>query len=66
MILIVCPETGKRVPTGIAMSDEEFARADLQPNVLRCPACGRVHQWTKAQADLRQGPPRRSSVDRVG
>ncbi|MGH8257502.1 MAG: hypothetical protein ACRET0_14970 [Steroidobacteraceae bacterium] len=47
------------------MDAEEFARAPLTNNVVRCAACGRVHQWTKQDAELQdrgsdQGPDRNS------
>jgi hypothetical protein len=52
MVGIVCPNTGKLVPTGILMSEAEFATAILGSNELRCPACGRIHSWSKADARL--------------
>jgi hypothetical protein len=41
------------------MDPEEFERAPLTISVVRCRACGRVHQWTKKDAELQetdQGP----------
>jgi hypothetical protein len=55
-ILIVCPVTGRRVATGLAMTREEFERAVLSGNVARCPACGRIHAWTKRDALLEDEP----------
>jgi hypothetical protein len=52
MVSIVCPNTGKVVPTGVLMSEAEFAVALLGSNDLRCPACGRIHSWSKADARL--------------
>lgn len=52
MVSIVCPNTGKVVPTGVLMSETEFARAVFGGNDLRCPACGRIHSWSKAEARL--------------
>jgi hypothetical protein len=37
IIMINCPATGRRVSTGTKMV---------------CPACGRMHDWTKADAWL--------------
>lgn len=58
-VFIVCPVTGQQVPTGLVMDPEEFDRAVLQDNVLRCPACGRIHTWSKQDAQLREEPPRK-------
>lgn len=56
-IMIVCPATGQRVPTGLAMSRQEFEQAVLSGSVTRCPACGRIHAWTKRDATLEDDPP---------
>ncbi len=58
MIIIICPVTGQKVATGVRMSADEFARAGRQINVLRCPACGRVHEWTTTDAELQPEDPR--------
>ncbi len=52
MILITCPVTGQSVSTGLLMSADEFERAALDDNVIRCPACGRIHKWSKPDARL--------------
>ncbi|HEX4023123.1 MAG TPA: hypothetical protein VHX52_00220 [Steroidobacteraceae bacterium] len=57
MVTIICPRTGQRVPTGVVMNREEFERAPSVPNVVRCAACGRVHQWTKQDAELLESDP---------
>jgi len=51
-IMIACPTTGQLVPTGLTLSREEFERAVLSGSVTRCPACGRIHAWTKRDASL--------------
>lgn len=56
MVTIVCPTTGRRVPTGIVMDRTEFERAVFESNVLRCPACGRIHAWSKQDAQLEESP----------
>jgi len=50
MIMIRCPATGRGVATGI-----EVCATDQLPVVTattRCPACGRMHRWTKNEAWL--------------
>ena len=50
IIMINCPATGRGVSTGI----ETIGIEDL-PLVtakIMCPACGRMHDWTKADAWL--------------
>jgi hypothetical protein len=50
MIMIRCPATGRGVSTGI-----EVCATDQLPVVTAttsCPACGRLHKWTKKEAWL--------------
>jgi hypothetical protein len=55
-VSIICPHTGQTVPTGIVMSSPEFELAVLGSNDLRCPACGRIHCWSKMDARLVEHP----------
>jgi len=57
MITIICPVTGRPVETGMLMSRTDFERAVLERNELRCPACGRIHTWSKRDATLREDSP---------
>jgi len=50
IIMINCPATGRDVSTGIETTDIEGLPAVTAKMV--CPACGRVHDWTKADAWL--------------
>jgi hypothetical protein len=53
IIMINCPATGHGVSTGI-----EVVATDQIPIVtatMVCPACGRVHEWTKKEAWLANG-----------
>jgi len=53
IIMISCPATGRGVSTGI-----EVCATDQLPVVtatMSCPACGRVHEWTKNDAWLASG-----------
>ncbi len=55
-IMITCPMTGRPVPTGLVMTREEFEAAVLSGSVARCPACGRIHPWSKRDASLEEAP----------
>jgi hypothetical protein len=51
--MINCPATGRGVSTGI-----EVCATDQLPVVTAttiCPACGRVHAWTKKETWLGSG-----------
>ena len=72
IIMINCPATGRGVSTGI----ETIGIEDLPVVTAKmvCSACGRVHDWTKADAWLdntgehyRLGPPppRRAAPSRA-
>ena len=53
IIMINCPATGHGISTGI-----EVVATDQLPIVTAttvCPACGRVHEWTKKEAWLVNG-----------
>jgi uncharacterized Zn finger protein len=51
-VTIKCPQTGREVSTGLVMERAEFDQALLEGNVVRCPACGRIHAWSKDEARL--------------
>jgi endogenous inhibitor of DNA gyrase (YacG/DUF329 family) len=50
IIMINCPATGRDVSTGIeTIGIEELPTVTAK---MVCPACGRIHHWTKAEAWL--------------
>jgi hypothetical protein len=53
MIMINCPATGREVSTGIETNGVKELPIVIATMV--CPACGRVHEWTKDQAWLTNG-----------
>jgi hypothetical protein len=53
VLMIQCPSTGREVSTGIEMLDVDQLPAVKAKTV--CPACGRVHEWTKHDAWLADG-----------
>jgi uncharacterized protein YbaR (Trm112 family) len=53
IVMISCPMTHRAVSTGI-----EMVAVDQLPAVtatMTCPACGRVHEWSKSDAWLANG-----------
>lgn len=50
MVMIRCPKTGKDAPTGISMDKKSFESSQMSNNQLKCPHCGEMHVWSKAQA----------------
>ena len=52
-VLITCPETNRPVYTGLNFEWPSFESANLPPQSLKCPLCGKVHEWAKTDAYLR-------------
>jgi len=52
-VLITCPETGRPVYTGLNFEWPTFESTDLPKQALKCPLCGKVHEWAKDDAYLR-------------
>jgi len=46
-LMILCPKTGKSLPTGIAMDPATFASSGMEDNRSSCPHCGEFHVWSK-------------------
>lgn len=57
MLMIRCPNTGKPLPTGIAMPKRALASASLIDKFLTCPHCGKVHIWDKEDAFFEEEEP---------
>jgi hypothetical protein len=55
-LMIRCPATGKPVMTGISVSKESFETSEFADNRVRCPHCGGMHVWQKADAYLKDEP----------
>ena len=51
-VVITCPTTGRKVPTGVSLDRASWETATLENNSLRCPACGQTHVWSKKDAEL--------------
>jgi hypothetical protein len=53
-IMIKCPTTGKLIPTGMAADQNSFDSSTFTNNSVQCPECGRMHTWSKQDAQLEQ------------
>ena len=66
-VMIKCPMTGRAVSTAIETEPSSFRRLPKVTAHMRCPACGRDHEWTVSSAWL-SGEPRlvmQSSVQKI-
>ena len=57
LVMIKCPVTGRAVSTAIETEASSFRRLPKVTAHMRCPACGRDHEWTVSSAWL-SGEPR--------
>jgi hypothetical protein len=56
-LIIACPNTGKELYTGFAMSRQAFEVAKLHDvPVKACPHCREKHVWSIADARLEDSP----------
>lgn len=58
-IVIKCPTTGTLVYTGFAMDPQTFLALpveDMDP--IECPACHKMHRWTKKDALFEREDPK--------
>ena len=51
-VMIMCPETGKPVYTGMNFDWWSFESVQLPKSSIACPKCGEVHEWEKTDAFL--------------
>ena len=51
-VIIPCPETGKRVYTGMNFDWSTFEALEIGKQSFRCPQCRNWHTWTRRDADL--------------
>ena len=52
MVVIKCPETDTEVSVGIQMDLHTFDLLPTEQVILKCPACGNRHAWSKKDAYL--------------
>jgi endogenous inhibitor of DNA gyrase (YacG/DUF329 family) len=49
-IFVNCPGTGKPVSTGLSTDKVVFESLPAVAVPLRCPACGKTHEWKPSEA----------------
>ena len=64
LVMIKCPLTGRAVSTAIETEASSFRRLPKVTTHMRCPTCGRDHEWTVSSAWL-SGEPRLVVQSRV-
>jgi hypothetical protein len=52
-IMISCPTFGKAIPTGITTDAIVLHTLDF-PLTTHCPACRKIHKWTREDAWVNQ------------
>ncbi len=52
-IYTLCPVTGQEVATGIEADALTLTRVPAFRSRIRCPHCGGEHEWTQADAWIR-------------
>jgi hypothetical protein len=61
MVMVKCPRTGRKIPTGIETDHERFQRCSVFFARTRCPICRTEHVWFARDAWVSQP---RSSTQR--
>ena len=56
-IMIKCPLDGASIFTRKTATPAAFDSADYAGSALRCPSCGAIHAWSKADAWLEERGP---------
>jgi hypothetical protein len=51
-VVICCPLTGREVPTGLVTDISRFANFPDGKTTLKCPDCGRTHEWAREDVTL--------------
>ncbi len=58
-IVIKCPNTGKMIYTGYSMDPQTFGMIPIeQMDPVECPACHKMHGWTKKDALFEREDPK--------
>lgn len=53
-IVVTCPATGEKIPTGIETDAATFARIAAIVGRAWCPHCKAEHEWSAAEAQFRE------------
>jgi hypothetical protein len=51
-VMILCPQTGKEVFTGVELAPAEFESMGISGMEVSCPHCMGTHRWDKSSAFL--------------
>jgi sarcosine oxidase delta subunit len=63
VLLIKCPNTGRRFSTGIHVDGDTLARVPQEFTHTRCPYCQSEHSWLPRQAEVVDAIPPGESID---
>ncbi|HEX9701402.1 MAG TPA: hypothetical protein VGA19_01025 [Rhodospirillales bacterium] len=53
-VMILCPETGKPVYTGMSFDWSVFENVRIGERQVRCSACGDFHTWKRTDVHLEE------------
>ena len=53
--MIMCPESGEPVPTGVRIDPASSETSDRSERTFVCPHCFHVHTWTMDDAWIEAG-----------
>ena len=53
-IMIICSVTKEPVSTGLPLPKELFETVNINETTTKCPACGKIHVWSKKDAFLEE------------
>jgi hypothetical protein len=54
-VMIMCPESGEPVPTGVRIDPASVETTDRSERSFVCPHCFHVHTWTMDDAWIEAG-----------
>jgi len=54
-VMIMCPESGEPVPTGVRLDPASPETSDRSERTFVCPHCFHVHTWTMDDAWIEAG-----------
>ena len=55
-LMILCPNKGKEIPTGLEISASDLSKSPGARMFTRCPHCGILHGWSRSDGYLKETP----------